>query len=425
MVDVANSLSTLNGIFKEVYGSAVEDLLPGSAKLARKIGFVPDSEREGAAFNFPVVLTREHGYALSSASTDPFALQDAEAAVHRNARIQGVQFALKSLVSYAAMSDALKSTGENRTRAFVMATKHVVENMVESAAFVREIQMIHGGGSGAEAANVGGIGVVSAVSGAGPFTLTISDESWAAGIWAGMENGYVDVYDTTLATKRNSTDLQVTDVDVANKQIEVTGTATGLAATDVVYLRTAQANEMAGLKRSITNTGSLHGISATTYNLWGGNSNSAGSAAFTFQKLLSAINEAVSRGLYEDVCCVISPATWSDLLNDLSSLRRYADRQGGTLTQGADAIQYYSQNGLVEIMPHIFMKDGEACIFPPARVHRVGSTDITFLLPGGEDKFLVPTLTNTAYAMQCYWKQSVIVKHPAKCTYVTGIVNAT
>lgn len=425
MADTTNTVATLEGLFKEVYAKNVESLVPGTAKCAQKIPFVPVEEREGLSLNFPVALTRAHGFVLAGSGTDVFDLPDAEAAIHKNASVKGIQFLLKETVSFRAMAKALGYEGEARTRAFVQATKHVVENMLESTAFVREIQLLHGGGDGSEAANVGGIGVVSSVSGSGPYDVVLTEESWASGIWAGMENGYVDAYDTTLATKRNSGDLQVTGVDIDNRTIELTGTQSGLTGTDVLYFRGSQANEMAGLKRSITNSGTLHGISAANYNLWGGNSLAAGSAAFTFQKLLSAINKAVNRGLSEDVCCMISPVTWSDLLDDLSSLRRYADRAGGSLEQGANHLKFYSQNGSIEIIPHLFMKQGEACVFPHGRVVRVGATDITFQLPGGTDKFLQPLEGKSAYQMCCYWLQGLVVKQPAKCVYVTGIVNGT
>ena len=420
MADVSNTTATMDGLFKEVYGD-VERVIPEVAKLARVIPFVAEDEKEGKSFNFPVVLTREQGFTLDSDYGSAFTLNDAEAAVSRNASINGIAYVGKALVSYGAMSTALKSEGEARTRAFVKATKHVVENMAQTAAFVREVELMHGGGADAEAANVGGIGVVSSIASS---TVTITDASWSAGIWSGMENGFVDIYDTTLATQRNSTDLQVTDVDIAAKEFTFTGTQSGTVATDVVYFRGAQGNEMAGLKRSITNAGSLHGISAATYSLWQGTTETV-TSQLTFQKVLKALNVPVAKGLASTTCAVVSPPTWTDLNNDLAALRRYSDKAGGYIEQGAEAITYYGQSGVVEIVPHLYQKDGEAHLFPKDHVCRVGSADLTFMLPGGTDKFLVPVRTSSAYEMQCWWHQGFLLKHPGKAAVVTGIVNST
>ena len=102
------------------------------------------------------------------------------------------------------------------------ATKHVVKRLGRSGTKRLEIEMLHGRRS---------IGTISAISGTSTTrVLTISDASWSAGIWAGMENCTLDAYRTATTfsdTKINSNAKMIlTVVDVANKKLTVTGNAT-------------------------------------------------------------------------------------------------------------------------------------------------------------------------------------------------------
>ena len=56
----SNTISTLNGLFKNVYGDKVEHLIPDGVKL---LNMVPFSKQDslGAYFVQPVVLGHEHG----------------------------------------------------------------------------------------------------------------------------------------------------------------------------------------------------------------------------------------------------------------------------------------------------------------------------------------------------------------------------
>jgi len=55
-----NTVSTLSGLFKDVYGDDIIKLLPEVAKLQKMIDF-REAEEIGKKFVQPVVLAREHG----------------------------------------------------------------------------------------------------------------------------------------------------------------------------------------------------------------------------------------------------------------------------------------------------------------------------------------------------------------------------
>jgi len=75
-VKTANT-DTLEGLFKEVYGDAVIDLVPNAARTVKDFPFVSASQQEGNKFNQPVRLSRTHGWTLST-SGEAFALNEPE-----------------------------------------------------------------------------------------------------------------------------------------------------------------------------------------------------------------------------------------------------------------------------------------------------------------------------------------------------------
>lgn len=52
----AHDVSTLNGLFKEVYADKLENLIPEGVKLMPRVKFVPRAKQPGNNFHAPVVL---------------------------------------------------------------------------------------------------------------------------------------------------------------------------------------------------------------------------------------------------------------------------------------------------------------------------------------------------------------------------------
>lgn len=52
----SNTLTTLNGLFKEVYSKDIEDLIPDGVKLLIKIPFAKKDSALGGNYHQPVVL---------------------------------------------------------------------------------------------------------------------------------------------------------------------------------------------------------------------------------------------------------------------------------------------------------------------------------------------------------------------------------
>lgn len=402
-----NNLVTLNGLFKEVYADKLENLIPDGVKLLKLVPFVAKDKQEGSLYHQPVVLGLEHGVTFSTGG-DAFNLNNAIAGQIKDAQVQGTQLVLRSILSYTAAS---RSVGAG-VRAFEDATKFLVGNMLRSVARKLEGELFYG---------QVGYGTISVV--AGPV-LSITTSEWAPGLWVGAENMPIDIWNAALSTYRGS--ANVVSVDMINQTITVDVVPAGTIATDVIYPYGAQGNEFAGLHKIMTNTGTLFNISATSYTLWQSASYPAGNASLSFSKISAAVSRAVEKGLDSEVMCLVNPRAWADLLSDQAALRRYdSSFKSSELANGAEGIRFYSQNGVIEIVPSIFVKQGYAYVLPLDEFLRIGSTDITFRRPGQGDEFFRDLESAAGYELRAFTDQALFCSAPGKAVIITGIVNAS
>lgn len=413
----SETVSTLNGLFKEVYGDDVKQLVPSSMKCQQLIPFKGGAKKLGNQYHQPVVLAWPGGFTEAAASSGAFALNPAAASTMKDAVLTPSQIVLREYMDYEAA--ARSASGVN---AFVDGTKLVFEMMQKSARKRLEANILYGSV---------GVGIVSASSSAtSPTTITFTTASWAPGLWSGTEGNSYDVWDATLTTQRNlNAALVVSSMDVDARTVTFTGNNTDIGsiiATDVFFFRGGKGNEMAGIHKVLTNTGSLFGIDAGSYNLWKATTYDAGSAALTFNKVKAAVGRAVGRGLDEDVVLFVNPRGWDNIMTDLAALRRFVEKSGKGMAYeiGSENIVFYSQAGKIEIVPHIMVKEGFAYgLVKPSWV-RVGATDLTFQTPGYGGQIFVQLGDYAGFDIRCYVSQAVLCEMPARNFIITGIVNA-
>ncbi len=412
--------TTLDGYYKPRFGQ-LEDLVPEYAILSEMVKF-RKQDRLGDQYQFPVKVQRGHGTTFNGGATlgTAFTMNAVKTGLFKNAVVDGTEFAHRDSISYGAASRA-RSDGP---AAFGDAVEELVLDMTDTAAFYREITLLYGGDS---------IGTILArtVDSGTVQTFSLSTASWAPAIWSQMQGAYVDVYDATLTTKRNTAGtMEITAVvaDPATRTLQFTGTEAEMDTiipTDVIVPRGAKGNWFDGLKKILSNTGSLFGIDAAIYTLWRGNQYSVG-GGLTMAKVQNMVTQAVSRGLMEDVDILLSPFAWNDLNNDHAALRRFADSTKSGLDLGTKNIEYYGVNGgVIRLRPHPMVKAGDAFCAPFGRLRRIGSTDITFALEGtgaADKPAFFRTLTDAAgFELRCYWDQALIMTTPAKGVYGSGI----
>lgn len=402
----SNPLGNMNGFFKEVYADKLQELIPEGLKLVNMIKFIGKEKQGGNLYHQPVILGMEHGVTFASSDDDAFNLNPAVAGVIKDAQVRGNPMVMRSLLGYVAASRS--AGGKN---AFMDATKYLVANMLRSMSKKLEIHLLYG---------QKGYGTVSVVATA---TITITTAEWAPGIWAGGEGMPIEILNAAGTISRGEFTISSVDMDARTITVNASASAAGVAATDVIYHKGAFGNEFAGIHKILDNTGTLFNINASTYNLWKGNSYPA-AGALTFTKLSKAASRAVEKGLDGKLTCFVNPRGWSDLLNDQAALRQYdSSYSSAQTTTGSKSIKFFSQNGELEIIPSIYIKEGYAYMLSLEEFMRIGSSDISFKRPGQSEEFFRDLENAAAYELRLYTDQCVFCMAPGRNVLVTGIVN--
>ena len=334
---------------------------------------------------------------------EAFSLLAPVAGTIKQARVKGSEIVMRSMLSMAAASRAEKSEA-----AFVRSTKHLVENMKESITKKLEIEAIYGRQ---------GLAKVASVS---SNTVTIQTAEYAAGIWVGSENMRLDFYDGS--TLRGS--ASVVSVDIEAKTVTVDTLPAGVANGDDIFEKGAFGKEFVGIHAILSNSGTLFDISATQYNQWKSTSFAVG-GALTLEKIIKGLGQGCNKGLDDDVKLYTSHAAWTKLATDQAALRRYDAKYSTKAENGFEAITFHYQGGMVEIIPHSCVKEGFAYGLVLSEFEKVGSTDVTFKIPGMNDEQYFRLLDDAhGYELRCHADVAIICHRPNKQVLFTGIVTA-
>jgi len=406
-----NIKTNLDYAFKYVVDKKLNDLVPNSSIIQRLVP-MKDSDLVGRKFLFPVALTHELGFTFSSGASIA-AYNDSIAAVYDEAEIDPNNVILRSRIEQRGMNRLKK--GDQKT--FINEVSLRAGKMKESLMKVAEINILHG---------ASGIGTVSAVSdSSGTNVLTISAATWAPGIWGGMEGLKLDAYTSTTLQNTNAA-LVVSAIDYVNKTITVTGNSSDTAAIDVgsvLYLYGAYGVEQTGIVSQLDNAGSLFGINAANYSLWKAPELTV-SGALTMAQILKGLALSVNQGgLDEDVMLFVSPKTFESLNDDISALRSMDSSYKSALGElGVRAIKFHYQGGMVEVVSHPFMKEGEAFSVPKSALRRIGACDIEFVQDDGKGFWnKIPGFNGFECVAQ--FEFQIFITQPAKCCLFKSIVN--
>lgn len=425
-----NTGGTLNGIFRQKYSKDVKSLIPEFAIIQKRVPF-SQAELLGDFYHIPVVVADEHGFTYGGATAANYTLNAAIAMQLQDAQVTGSELTLCSEVSYGAVSRSQKK-GDT---AVAKVVDLLMERMKSSTAKRIEIALLYG-------QSLTGIGKIASGSGASTTrAYVLTNATFAAGIWSGMENCKLDAYTTGLFSSgpvNTNAAIVVVSVDVSTRTINVSGNATDLTAVDAALATgvqfffygagaTASVNgkEMVGIDYILTNTGTLFNISASTYGLWASQTYDCQSAELSMAKLLAAIALPVGRGLMSDVQVLVAPDSWANLNSDLGGQRMFDDSYDAKKGEkGSNSIVYHGQNGKIEIISHPMVKRGEAFVVPFDIVQRVGSTDIAFRGEGplGQEDYFFQNSSSNSWSVRCYSDSAIMIEAPAHCVKLTNIV---
>ena len=80
------------------------------------------------------------------------------------------------------------------------------------------------------------------------------------------------------------------------------------------------------------------------------------------------------------------------------------------------------QAGVVNVVPSIFVKEGDAFLLPPKVCKRIGAQDVSFRTPGFDKDHVFHRMeSNLGYAVRCFTHQALFIEYPAHCVKLTGI----
>jgi hypothetical protein len=426
-----NTTSTLDGLFKVVYGDGPVNAIPEVSILQKKITY-KSADRIGKSYNFPVILSSEAGVTYIAAGGGSTTLVDSVAATLKEAVVDANQIIVRGQMDYEAAAKAV----EGGKASFKNASELLVENLMETASTRLEIAMLYG-----QSPTGLGTGDSSVNTNTTTTVVLFLASGWAPGIWSGKEGASLSfwkVSDDTAAATVNT--FVISAIDYSTRKLTLTGTATtgigeldtALAAGDCyatfkgAKTGTSTWVEPVGIDKIIVNTGSLFGISATTYSLWGGSTFSFGSAAATVAKVLNMVGMAVSKGgLMEEADVLLSPKTYMNLAGTMTDLRRQNGGQSETVGIGGfESIVLMGPNGKLNLVVHPMVKEGECFAGPFAkRFKRIGSSEFSFETPGRKGEIFLHIPDKNAYELRIYGAQAIVCTTPAKFVKGNLIVN--
>lgn len=425
MASTPTTPSVLTGFFKEIYGSEQINLIPDHAIIQKMIPFCQKDKENGKKFVQNVIVTQEHGISYAASTAGAFALNDSLSMTTQSAEVVGSMLALRSQISYDVATKA-----SNSKKAFGEGIAMVIENMSESVADRIEANLLYG------ASNLGNADSSAVAS--SKVTLTVDAAAWASGLWAGKEGARIAVYDGTTVfgpfvistIDHDARTIAVAAATESKGQDAGTGVLTDIdsltdlklfyfgsvaVGTGLVY------REALGLDKIITTSGTLFNIDNAAYSLWKGNEATI-SGAITMSGLVKALNKPVGKGgLKEDVVALVNPIVWEKLNSDLAALRSldhsYKPNKG---ENGVESIQYHYQGGKIDVVSHSMVKQGEIFVIPPKRFSRLGSTDVTFKIPGREGDLFLNLPDNMGFELRCFSDQALFPETVAKCLKISG-----
>lgn len=434
---LAETLSAIAGDLKTVYGSTLVQVLPDAAILQREFPLSNSADFPLVGDYFSALIGLQfpwgfsflgQGYEGTSTNTT---LGDALAGQTKPAQIYPCTTVLADNLAYQILDRANQSNSE---KAILSALSYTGKQMAIIMRNVLELQLLHGRQ---------GIGNVTAISGAGPYVISIDAMSTSVGILSLLIGARLQfmVSDNTTARTANSTanNLTVTAItlDPANVTHTVTVTQTGatnvaaVVATDIMYIagtRGVSVNngdtnvphyEQIGLGLQLNEmSASIFGITKANFVGWQANQMTS-IGAFSPSILMTAAQKSMARGgELGEYLAILSTEGWA-VLNSALATNEVYNQQSPDFSMskkvGTEEITVKHGGIKITVLPHPLQKAGQFYLVPKNEVKRIGSVDLTFALPGRpDDEFIYPIPGTATIQRQCRadW-QLVLLKPPS------------
>lgn len=392
-----NTSTTLASRLKVQYPKGITQLVPKSTDLMRRLKFKEDIS-PGANATFDVQLTHEAGFTVG---TGELTLAAAVAQETASAIVSGYQIILRSRVSYELIKKA-----RDTEKAFAKFNDAKFIPMVESFQKRSEILAMGYGrmSLGKVTANNSGV-------------LTISADTWCPQLWLGSKGCVLEAFSAVSGGSQHDSDLTVSAISVANRTVTVTGTSSSVVNGDYLFFKGHRSNAPYGLIDIAANTGTLYNISASTYELWSANTFDVGTSALTLAKILEAAAKASDKGCDQKLVCYVPNPCFQKLVSDEAALVRH-EAGKKKAENGFESIVFMGVTGEIEIVPYMFIKQGEFIMFPENQTYRIGSSDMTAAVGnGGDIVFDLESVSSKEMRLFAEW--TVFCERPGWIVYGT------
>jgi hypothetical protein len=442
MADGTNVRSTLEGLYKVVYPSGIENAIPDQTILLGELPFT----QIGETFKQPVSLTLPGGATYggvndTSTGGTAYDLGESLPSYSKKLNVEGYQFTLRETIGYGAAKAA-----KGGKECFKAVLGHVFDGMNLMANRRVEMDILDG-------QSYTGQGVVSSTSTSGSdYTFVVSAATWAPGRWIASYTHRIEAVYPTGGTpgaipystvRANSGTAAVKSVNFATREVNYGTTAlTSLAQYDIIFWSNLKAsdgstrtgqwtgtawNSCLGMIPAVGMTGTVWGQDNTSFELIRGCTQSAGSTDLSFDTCGDALAQLWVKGATGPAVMLCSGTTWNNLISPEIALRRHdSSYKPEKVTVGNDAIEFRHLTGKLTIKPHPFMKEGEALIYFPKLWERVGSSEITFEqdVGGPGKKIFLHTANKNGFELRCFSDQSPFTRRLGYSCYIDNIVNS-
>jgi len=317
--------------------------------------------------------------------------------VSARATVSGYSHILQAKVSY----DLIKRASSDE-KAFAKFADSKFLNMVTAMRNREELLCINGRR---------GVGKILTENNSGVCVITKA--SWIPAFWASAVGAKFVAFDALDGTTQHAANLTCTAVDIATRTVTFTssGTIADLAANDILFVKGQHNDGRYGLLDIAYNTGTLYGISATTYPLWASNTYDVGTSALTVGKIMEASALAANKGAsMEKLICYVPPKAMQTLTADESALIR-RDPNAKIMKSGAEGIEINSSTGTIEIVPHLLMPEGVFVIYPPEYTYIIGSCEATSQIAKDGD-ILFDLESSSSKEMRMFSDNTVFCERP-------------
>lgn len=447
-MSVYTAPADLDGVLKPIFGE-LQWLLPYDCLIQRNTPFAV-AEAVGKDFEEPLQVRSSWGVTFAGSAGDVVALNDASPSKTVPATVKPFLTILGDKISYGMYDRGGPGAGK---KAFIATSAYTAKNLTQQLRRVLEMSMLCG---------QDGFGIIESYSTGVVATgrIVVTAATLRTGILAFLEGANLDVSDaatTTLIADGQAgagAGIGVLAVDIDNRRIDLTavptlaasGTPIVLAAGQTLFIHganpsvsaTANYMEMVGMQKQIqATTGTIFGINKATYQATRGNVVSS-VGAISAGALTTGAAKAINRGFQGEAWCYVSPLTWGDL-NARNIAQRVFDSsyKKGEAQVGTDALKVTANGVTLDVRSHSMMSDSTYMIIPKDGPKRIGSayensgmdgaedvnTDISFMIPGTQEKFVQPVPGFTAVKVECRSDQAIYLPKPAHCVLGTGITH--